>query len=142
MAAPGLILFIMVAPLMGLIRGVLSQEIIAPRRRGTTSGILFLGLDQHGLAYSAILGMIPFGRSMYPNALSGLHSAVFIFAYVRLSSARSLVPGHRSLQIHPSMPSPSPLYRSGEGMEGSKFLWLHNYRQPQLNISCCGRDIG
>jgi hypothetical protein len=51
-------------------------------------------------------GVHHFGGLMYLRALNRLLSAGLIFAYIRLRSARSLVPGHRSLEIQLPMPSP------------------------------------
>jgi len=45
---------------------------------------------------------------MYISALNRLLSAGLIFAYIRLRSARSLAPAHKSLKIQPPTPSPEP----------------------------------
>ena len=111
-AALGFILFNMLAALAGSIRGVLSQEIVAPRWRGATSAILILGMAlgwaSMALLGSAIIGMIHFGGLMYLSALSGLLSAGLILAYARVKSARSIASMPRSLEIRSPMPSPDP----------------------------------
>jgi len=95
-AALGFIIFNVLAALIGAIRSVLSQEIVAPRWRGATSAILFLGLasgwGSMALLGSAIIGIVSFRGLMYISALSGLFSAVLIFAYIRLKSTQAIVP--------------------------------------------------
>ena len=95
-AALGFILFNILAALAGPIRGVLSQEIVAPRWRGATSAILILGLAlgwaSMALIGSAIIGVIHFGGLMVLSALSGLLSAGLILAYTRVKTAHKLAP--------------------------------------------------
>ena len=95
-AALGFILFNMLGSLIGSIRGVLSQEIVAPRWRGATSAILILGLAlgwaSMALLGGAIIGVVDFRGLMYISALSGIFSVILVIGYLRLRSARSLAP--------------------------------------------------
>jgi predicted MFS family arabinose efflux permease len=72
----------------GTTRGILSQEIVAPRWRGATSAILILGMAlgwaSMALVGSAVIGLVGFSGLMYLSAASALVSAMLIAGYLYL----------------------------------------------------------
>jgi Na+/melibiose symporter-like transporter len=78
--------------LAGSIRGILSQEIVAPRWRGMSSAILILGLalGWSGMAFvgSAVIEQLRFAGLMYLSAISALVSGVLLVGYLLLQRGK------------------------------------------------------
>jgi hypothetical protein len=86
-AALGFAGFNLVASLLGVVRGLLSQEIVQPLWRTATSAILVMGLA-FGWATMALLGsvlieILEFSGLMYLSAASALLSISLLYAYLR-----------------------------------------------------------